>query len=141
MALQFWKIYREDSPYKRVSGILAIVWTLLILFLCFLPGKDIPDVKIPFVDKWVHFILFGVFAFLLMCWDPSKRIGWLILVVAMSVFLGWLVEYLQGQLPQLGRTQDNMDTLADSVGGVMGLALFLGLSGIANKKLPPMVED
>ena len=110
------------------------MWTLLIFILCFLPGKDIPDIRVPFIDKWVHFILFGAFAVLWLCAYPTRKITGLLLMLAVSVFLGWLVEVLQGQLSSLGRTQDNMDTLADSIGGLLGILLFALLAYRAVRK-------
>jgi VanZ family protein len=44
--------------------------------------------------------------------------------LAISIFTGWLVEYIQGNFVP-GRYQDNMDTLADAVGGLAGILFFL----------------
>ncbi len=101
-----------------------MLWTLLIFILCLLPGKDIPDVHVPFADKWVHFILFGIFAFLWLCARPGRGWGYAIAILVLSVFTGWLVEELQGLFPALGRTKDMMDALADSVGGLLGVLVF-----------------
>lgn len=120
------RIFSQDSPYKNRARWLAIAWTLLIFILCFLPGRDIPDVDIPFIDKWAHLVLFGMFSFLWLCATPTRNIYFLTSLFTITVFLGWLVEYIQGHYVP-GRTQDNMDTLADSVGGVMGILVFVVL--------------
>ncbi len=57
---------------KKRALFFAGTWTLLILVACFLPGRDVPDVHIPFMDKWVHFVLFGGFSFLWLC---SRRVA------------------------------------------------------------------
>ncbi|WP_276132737.1 VanZ family protein [Polluticoccus soli] len=117
------KIFSQDSPYKNRARWLAIAWTLLIFILCFLPGRDLPDVDIPFIDKWVHLVLFGAFSFLWLCSTPTRNIHFLIPLFTITVFLGWLVEYIQGHYV-VGRTQDNMDTFADSIGGLIGILIF-----------------
>ncbi|MCB9065334.1 MAG: VanZ family protein [Chitinophagales bacterium] len=127
-------IFTEQSPYKHRAKLLAIGWTLLIFILCFLPGNELPDIRIPFIDKWAHIILFGVFSFLWMCGNPTRKTIFLLIIFGLSVFVGWMVEYIQGHYVE-GRTQDNMDTLADSVGGLIGIVLFVVLYNIANKKL------
>ncbi len=37
--------------------------------------------------------------------------------------MGWLVEYVQGHYVP-GRSQDNMDTLADGIGGLLGIMVY-----------------
>jgi VanZ family protein len=123
------KLFSKDSPYKKRARWLAIAWTLLIFILCFLPGSEIPDVDIPFIDKWMHLVLFGVFSFLWLCSAPNNNIFFLVSLFTITVFLGWLVEYIQGHYVS-GRTQDNMDTIADAVGGLIGIVVFAGFSAV-----------
>ena len=120
--------------YKKGARLWAILWTLLIFVLCFLPAKEIPDVRVPMADKWVHFVLFGVFSFLWLLSFPKFAARHLLLVLVCAVLLGWLVELLQGQLIFLGRSQDNMDTLADGIGGLMGVVLFWLLHKLNNHR-------
>lgn len=127
-------VFTENSPYKKRAKYSAIGWTLLIFILCFLPGNELPNLKIPFIDKWAHIILFAVFAFLWMCAYPSSSFTQLVLVVIVTVFDGWLVEYIQGHYVS-GRFQDDMDTLADAVGGVVGAIIFYMANRVAHKRL------
>jgi VanZ family protein len=120
------KIFSQDSPYKNRARWLAVAWTLLIFILCFLPGQDLPDLDIPFIDKWAHIVLFGVFCFLWLCATPTRNIYFLSSLFTITVFLGWLVEYIQGHYVA-NRTHDNMDTIADSVGGLIGILVFCAL--------------
>lgn len=132
-----WTIFTEASTYKKRARLLAIGWTLLIFVLCLMPANEIPKVDIPFIDKWAHVLLFAGFSFFWLCAYPTRRLlpllGWL----ALSVFIGWLVEYIQGNFVP-GRFQDDMDTLADAVGGLAGIIIFVAASFIAtgytNKK-------
>lgn len=124
-------IFRENSPYKKRARFAAILWTLLIFILCFLPGNELPDVKIPFIDKWAHFVLFGIFSLLWLCANPGIDTRFLTIILLVTIFVGWLVEYIQGHFV-VGRTQDNMDTLADTAGGLLGIIFFVIMYRISN---------
>lgn len=129
-----WKVFSEITINKRRARLLAILWTLLIFFLCFLPARDVPEVNVPLMDKWVHFILFGVFCFLWLLSFRSFTIRDLFLIFLASVALGWLVEFFQGMLTFLGRSRDNMDILADSIGGLLGVFVFYATHRLQKKK-------
>jgi VanZ family protein len=127
------RIFSEDSPYKKRARLLAILWTLLIFILCFLPGNELPNVQIPFIDKWAHLVLFGVFSFLWLCSNPTDNRSFLAIILLITLFVGWLVEYIQGHFVS-GRSQDNMDTVADTVGGFIGIVLFAILFKAQSRK-------
>lgn len=120
----FKKIFSPESPYTKRARSLALAWTLLIFILCLLPAQEIPNVNVPMADKWVHFVMFGLFAFLWLCAYPSRNISFLLLIFAISVATGWFVEFLQGSFPSLGRNRDMMDVVADGIGGFLGVLLF-----------------
>ena len=122
------QLFSGDPIYKKRARIGATLWTLLIFILCFIPAREVPDLDIPLADKWVHFILFGVFSFLWLLSIKEFRLQHLVIVLICSIVLGWLVEYIQGALTFLGRSQDNMDTLADGLGGLLGVLVFWLLS-------------
>lgn len=119
------EVFTPRSPYKKRARTLTILWALLIFILCFIPGQEFPDVKIPMADKWVHFLLFAVFTFLWMCAGPSLRPGRLLLALLVGCAFGWLVEELQGLLSFLGRSKSMQDIYADAIGCAIGLALFI----------------
>jgi len=129
-----WVVFTKASPYKKRARSLAIGWTLLIFILCFLPGNEIPRVDIPFIDKWAHVLLFAGFSFFWLGAGPTLNIPRLLALLLITIFVGWLVEYIQGHYVE-GRYQDDMDTLADSVGGLVGIIFFVAGTFIANKKL------
>jgi VanZ family protein len=117
------KLFSFFSNTKR-ARFFAILWTLLIFFLCFIPAREIPDVNIPLADKWVHFILFGIFSILWLLSIPNHAFKHLVLVFITSLILGWLVEEIQGLLVSLGRNKDNRDILADAIGGFLGVLIY-----------------
>lgn len=127
-----WTIFTTASKHKKIARFLAVGWTLLIFYLCFLPAHEIPDLDIPFVDKWAHCVLFAGFSFFWLLGYPSRR--WLPLLwwFGLSLFVGWLVEYIQGHYVP-GRFQDQMDTLADGVGGLLGVIIFYVASLLGEK--------
>lgn len=123
---------KNNSHHTKRARILAMLWTLLILFLCFLPGKDLPEVNVPLIDKWAHVILFGVFTFLWHGTVPTRSYSYKIILLAAAVFLGGLVEYVQGHyVPQ--RSQDMMDVLADSIGGILGIIVYTAIYARVNR--------
>lgn len=116
-------LFSTQPEHIKRARFAAIAWTLLIFILCFLPGKDIPNLHIPLIDKWAHIILFGVFAYLWHLTTPTQNIVYKISLFLISLFVGWLVEYVQGHyVPQ--RSQDNMDILADTIGGTIGIICY-----------------
>lgn len=120
MKYLFFFFYR----HKKRTTALAVVWTMLILVACLLPGRDIPEVHVPMADKWVHFAIFGGFSFLWCCTlrKAGPRAG--LVVFLASVLLGYGVELLQGSGITQGRSFELYDLLADSIGGLLGLLLF-----------------
>lgn len=113
---------------------MAILWTLLILIGCFTPGKDLPKVDVPFVDKWTHLVLFGGFTFFWLCAYPFRTTRWLTILFVVSVALGALIEVMQGVLTFLGRSMELMDGVADGIGGALGIGLFCLLAFLTRKK-------
>lgn len=118
------RIFTEDSPYKRKARFAAVGWTLLIFIGCLWPEKELPDVPVPMIDKWVHIALFGGFSFLWLCGYPSGRWQRLFLILFLGCLLGWFVEILQYLLPSLGRSYDLTDITADAIGVAVGVILF-----------------
>lgn len=129
-----WILFTSASPYKKGARWLAIGWTLLIFILCLIPANELPKVDVPFIDKWAHVVLFAGFSFLWLSAGPTTRFLPLVILLGISIFIGWLVEYIQGNYVP-GRYQDDMDTLADAVGGLVGIIIFVVISFVANKKI------
>lgn len=117
-------LFSTASPHRKLFLLLALLWTLGIFVACLWPGNELPKSDVPFMDKWTHLVLFGVFAFLWLCAFPSAKLLALLRVFALGVALGGLVECLQGWLPQLGRSKDLLDAAVNAVGAALGTLAF-----------------
>lgn len=129
-----WQLFTAQSLYKKRAKYIAILWTLLIFIACFIPGNEIPNIKVPLIDKWAHFILFGGFTFLWLLAKPRQETIYLLLLFLIGSITGYLVEELQGLLSFLGRAKDIYDIYADVVGAALGVVLFYIFARIARNK-------
>jgi VanZ family protein len=115
------------APYRKIALTAAVLWTAAIFVLCLWPGKELPHSDIPFIDKWTHFLLFGVFS-LLWLWAypplPNTGLAQFRRISFLAIGLGCLVEGLQSAIPYLGRSGDFLDAVADAVGGILGALAF-----------------
>lgn len=114
----------------------AIIWFLVILALCSMPGKSIPHIswlELLSFDKFVHASIFFVLQILTMrafIFSPSfSKKKWLILLFCMAY--GGALEIMQS-LFFSERSGDMFDFIANSFGCVCGLLLF----SFIQKKLP-----
>jgi VanZ family protein len=126
----FSRLFSPGSPYKKQARFIAIIWTLLIFIGCFTPGKDLPHVDIPLIDKWTHFVLFGGFTFFWLCANPKRTARNLFNMFLIAMALGIFIEIMQGILTSLGRSMEFLDGLADAVGGALGIGVFCLLASI-----------
>ena len=108
----------------------TVSWLLIavILFACFIPVPETPMDDVPFIDKWVHIVLYFTLSSSL--WIEYLRshtrinyrklsIGAILLPVLMS----GLIEVLQAYCTET-RSGDWMDFLANSLG--VALAALVG---------------
>lgn len=109
----------------------AIIWFLVILALCSMPGKSIPHIswlELLSFDKFVHASIFFVLQILTMrafIFSPSfSKIKWLILLFCVAY--GGALEIMQS-LFFSERSGDMFDFIANSFGCVCGLLLFSSL--------------
>lgn len=108
----------------------AIIWILFVLFLCTLPGNDLPSDPLfekIHMDKIVHVGLFGC-TVLLLClgyYRQHRHISKLAFsVIAISAaFYGLAIEYIQKYIA-IQRSFDMSDVAADIVGAVAGILAF-----------------
>lgn len=105
---------------------LASVWVVVVLVLCWLPGRMLPGgessphIPIPDFDKLVHFSMFFLFSALWL-WGRSARAR-LLWVLIGGLALAALSELGQA-LPMIGRDASIFDGLADLVGLIVGAGL------------------
>ena len=106
-------------------NLLSILWALLILVLCLMPGKDLPSVDIVDFDKIVHFGVYVVLA-LAMYYGWKKQSSFAVLhhntilkILIITSTYGFAVEIMQ-ELFTSDRHFDIFDALANSTGAVAG---------------------
>jgi VanZ family protein len=108
----------------------AILWILLVLFLCTIPGDDLPSDPLfekIHLDKLVHIGLFGC-TVLLLCIGYYRSKGHiskltLTFIGLAGAFYGLAIEYIQ-KYWAVHRSFDMSDVAADTLGVVMGIVAF-----------------
>ena len=101
----------------------AIAWAVVILVLCLIPGKSLPEwnwFALLDLDKVVHAGMFFVLAVLLAQafvgnGSPKHHLLWACLI---SIAYGLSTEFMQG-LEAMGRRTDINDMLANSMGALI----------------------
>lgn len=110
----------------------AILWALVILVLCGLPGKDIPHIsflELLNFDKFVHaciffgLILLTVRGFLLQTTFLKIQQSAKTIAFIGCVAYGGLLEVMQGTLFE-GRSASLADFIANTFGCCMGLLFY-----------------
>ena len=129
-----WKLCRMEvvgirESIMRLRLVLAVLWTIVILVLCWtpqtmLPVNEKPDsiVNILHLDKVIHSGIFSIFSVL---WLRTQTAGksryvW---VVLGGTALGAITEIVQN-LPIINREGEFEDFLADFAGVLMGFPIF-----------------
>lgn len=110
--------------FQKRARSAAILWTLLILLGCLWPGRELPEVQVPLADKWVHFLMFGIFSVLWLFAGRTTTAWRLPLMLLLTAAFGYTVELLQYALPFLHRSFDHYDALADTIGGALGILAY-----------------
>lgn len=109
-------------------NIASILWTILILVLCLMPGKDMPSVSIFEIDKIAHFGIYLILA-LLMYYGWKRQNSFIVLhhhtfikILLLTSFYGFLVEIMQ-ELFTADRHFELLDALTNSMGAAAGSLL------------------
>lgn len=121
----------QNRPWTLVA---AVGWTLLILALCTVPGKELPEINIISIDKIGHFGIFAGFGWLWMraypLSDLARRSRYVLLGgLAYAV----LTEIYQGVMP-FGREADLWDAAANAAGLLAGVGIHWGLTASPNSR-------
>ncbi len=115
----------------------GIFWTLLILLLCLLPGKDMPDLsfwQLLTFDKVAHVFVFAVLVFVLATGFIKQyrfrnlRYNAVKSAFIFSILYGGATEILQGILTP-DRHPEILDFAANAFGCGVGVATFFLIYG------------
>jgi hypothetical protein len=121
-----WPVPRSDLTIHR--AVLAILWTIVIMTLCWLPGHVVQRVesgsgwfKIVNLDKFIHSGIFAIFALL---WarvgSSRRRFAW----IAVGGVIFAVITELGQLIPAVGRDATLPDLIADTAGVVLGMVAF-----------------
>jgi VanZ family protein len=109
-----------------------VLWALVILILCGIPGRDIPHIsflELLEFDKFVHAGIFFVLllltarGFALQTNNRTLSKSFRLFAFIICVAYGGALEIMQ-QLVFVGRSADIYDFIANSFGCVMGVILY-----------------
>ena len=109
-----------------------MLWALLILILCGIPGRDIPHIsflELLSFDKFVHagiffvLILLSTRGFVLQTTYTKVHQNPKVIALLICVTYGGLLEVMQGTIFE-ERSADIYDFIANSFGCVMGLFMY-----------------
>lgn len=101
---------------------LAVLAQVIATVAMLWPSQDFPEVAVPMLDKWAHFVVFGTLYFL---WadaiSKTKIEITMIFRLAIALLLyGIIIELIQHYW-YVSRTGDTLDVLANAIGIVLGL--------------------
>ncbi|OFY84624.1 MAG: hypothetical protein A3F72_01310 [Bacteroidetes bacterium RIFCSPLOWO2_12_FULL_35_15] len=109
-----------------------MLWALLILILCGIPGKDIPHIsflELLSFDKFVHagiffvLVLLTVRGFILQSNFPQLKKLAKFIALLICIVYGGSLEIMQGTL-FVDRGADVFDFIANTFGATMGVILY-----------------
>ncbi len=101
------------------------MWAAFILWLCLMPGKDLPSVSIWEADKLGHFGVYTVLSCLMVYgWVTQATYSWFhrntfLKILLITSCYGFAVEIMQDLLTA-DRHFDLLDALANAAGAIIG---------------------
>lgn len=118
---------------KKISLGAALSWAGFILYLCLIRISELPEVKIPYVDKIVHVFFYFVFSVLWFYtfrfyFRKQSRAKLLKIVFIMAFLFGVTIELFQTFFTNY-RTGDVTDVMANT----SGILLAIGAINIFDK--------
>lgn len=122
----------------------VLVWALVILILCAIPGRDLPHsdwLEALSFDKWVHagvFFVLEIFLIRAFLFSRFERLqnNARIATVPISIVYGGALELMQEAVFS-ERSADILDFIANSFGVIVGAAVYSMLARKFSKFLMP----
>lgn len=119
---------------KKICLGAALAWTGNIIYLCLIKASELPQITIPYIDKYVHAVFHFVFSLLWFyafrfSFRTVRRVKLLSIVFVMSLVFGIAIELFQTYLT-VTRNGDAVDVLANSTGALLAILVIQ----ILNKK-------
>ncbi len=114
---------RRDLRWPRAWMALWLVAILAVIVLSLVPPPPMPMEPPKDFDKFLHFAAYFALAFSAV--QVFERRVHLIGIAVGLIALGFALEWAQGALAPKVRMADGWDGLADTLGVVVGMALYL----------------
>ena len=116
-------IMKSIRKYPVSLFLIAAIWTV-----CLIPIPETPLNDVPMMDKWTHFVMFGVLSLCIISeyvYRHRKPKGWDVALVGMLLpfAMGGMIELAQAYCTGGNRSGDVMDGLADGIGVLIGAAI------------------
>lgn len=116
-------IMKSIRKYPVSLFLIAAIWTV-----CLIPIPETPLNDVPMMDKWTHFVMFGVLSLCIISeyvYRHRKPKGWNVALVGMLLpfAMGGMIELAQAYCTGGNRSGDIMDWLADGIGVLIGAAI------------------
>ena len=116
-------IMKSIKKYPVSLFLIAAIWTV-----CLIPIPETPLNDVPMMDKWTHFVMFGVLSLCIISeyvYRHRKPKGWDVALVGMLLpfAMGGMIELAQAYCTGGNRSGDVRDWLADGIGVLIGAAI------------------
>lgn len=117
---------------QRTKHILLYAWLAFILIISIIPGRHFPKAQLAELDKFAHIFLYLVLLYLMLLahigeYNPKFPKLKIILLIMIGSVYGVMIEIMQGMIFAT-RTFEITDMIANSIGCLLGLLLFLSLN-------------
>ena len=110
----------------KPSIIPAIIWAFVLAWLMLIPSYSLPKSKLLSYDKLAHISLFSIQSFLvgwgMLTKNKQITLTHVLFILPATFVYSSALELLQQFVP--GRMTDLYDFIANSVGGLLGVAVF-----------------
>ena len=114
---------------------LSLIYLTLVAFLSLLPARDFPQLPLfPGADKVVHICMY-LGLVVLACWSMHAEVKrkWYFAIIFFAIGWGVMMEVFQ-YLMLLGRSFELYDILANSLGALIGVSIYMILAKM-NKEI------
>jgi len=113
---------------KKISLGAAIIWAGIILYMCLIRISELPEVKIPYIDKVVHTFFYFVFSLLWFfalrfSFEKQSQAKLLRLVFLIAFLFGIAIELFQAFFTTY-RSGDVTDVIANTFGILLAIVLI-----------------
>jgi VanZ family protein len=121
----------------RWAAALLVVYWIGLFAITHVPASGLPsEPPFPHADKVVHLVGYAVLAFVAAAaWTWRRTLGlneYILLLACLSCYA--VLDEVSQMLPMVRRNADVLDWAADTIGAIIGLAIFSSAAGLARRQ-------